>query len=223
MKKFTLVISIFFLLLSSYGQKYVGFMGGGNYSIMQSEVDFYTNDLNSRISFGVGIFAKTNITGSFNINVATEYNNFATHVHSVGFSPSHSREYDYDLNLGYISANVLPEYSVGTKAQVFVQAGPYLAILIHSKMNGALEGYGPTADFTGETLTGSANKYFDAFDAGFIFSTGLRFKLANALFISPRIKYTLGLIDIGEDYFSTYDMSVRIRSIAFSVGIESGL
>ena len=221
MNKFILIIFLPCFVICSYGQKYIGFKIGSNYSMIKSKSEWYTNDIESKFSYEVGINAKTNIVNNFDVNFEMEYINYATYIHSIGFSPSHSREYSYDLNLGYLSINVLPEYSIGKKVFLFFNMGPYLSILIHSKMSGFLEGYGPTTDFTNQNLSGSANKYFRSFDAGFLTSAGLRIKISSEIYISPQIRYRLGLVNFGDDYFTAYDMPIYIRSLSFSVALET--
>lgn len=221
MHKLILNILLSFIVMCSYGQKYIGFKIGSNYSMIKSKSEWYTNEIDSKFSYEFGVYAKTDIVNNFNVNCELEYINYATSIYSRGFSPSHSREYSYDLNLGYLSINVLPEFSIGENVSFFFNLGPYFSVLIHSKMNGILDGYGPTTDFTGQILSGSANEYFRTIDAGFLTSSGLHIKIAGKTYISPQIRYRFGLVDFGDNYFTAYNMPIYIRSLSFSVAIES--
>jgi len=221
MNKLVLIIVTVFSVTYSHCQKYIGFKIGCNYSLIESKSEHYTNDIESKFSYEVGVNAKIPIIENFDLVSELEYINYSTHIHSIGFSPSHSRDYNYDLKLGYLSINILPQYSIGKNKLFFFNIGPYLSILVHSNMSGVLEGYGPTADFTGEILSGSANNYFKNVDAGFLTSAGLRIKMANQLYISPQIRYRYGLVNFGDDYFVAYDMPIYIRSLSFSVTLEA--
>lgn len=186
------------------------------------------NEIKSRFSYTLGTSFQVNIYKKFDLLMGLDYYNNPSTVTSIVKTDSSGGYYKYDLNLGYVSISILPQYSFGKNKIFFLNAGPFLSVLINSNKDGLHSSYyhPQNSTFYGEyyeNLSGSADSYYKRLDFGIISSIGFKFRISDRLSILPIINYRLGLINIGKDYFKTYSLSIFNRNASLVLRMDINL
>lgn len=91
---------------------------------MIPDLEYDYSKFDSKNSYIVGFYFRANAIDNFHFVFGINYNHIITDVKASESSPSHHTNYDYRPQLGYISLYFLPEYSIGTKIQLSINAGP---------------------------------------------------------------------------------------------------
>ncbi len=228
---FRKILVIVFILSTStlYSQKYLGIIGGVNYTMLTPyDKNGNKNEIKSRFSYTLGTSFQINIYKKFDLLMELDYSNYSATITSIVKTDSSGGHYKYDLNLGYASISILPQYSFGKNKIFFLSAGPFLSVLINSNRDGFHSSfYHPqNSIYYGEyyeNLSGSADSYFKRLDFGIISSIGFKFRISDRLSILPIINYRLGLINIGKNYFKTYNLSIFNRNASLVVRMDINL
>jgi len=224
MKRLILVMIFIFTITTLYCQTYFSIYAGANYSMLKSHINnVYMNEINPKVSFSCGTSLQFTLYKNLELLTDLDYSIYSSTVNSIFYTYSTVDIYKYNLNLGYLSISVLPQVSFGKNRVFFFNVGPYLSVLTNSKRDGNhiyTNGYPNNTGEGYEKLSGSANSYFNRIDFGIVSGIGFNIRIINSIYFVPNIKYRLGLSNIGDNYFKTYNLLIYNRDISLTLGIK---
>jgi|WetSurMetagenome_2_1015567.scaffolds.fasta_scaffold101312_1 hypothetical protein len=201
MKRTVYLLGLLLCFSFSFGQSSIIFQTGLNYSMLQKPV--ITNDhteFNLKVSYTLGTGIKTHLSSNLNLFIGLTYNHYCTGVEISASSAGGYIDHIYDLKLGFATISILPEYYLGSKKRIFMNAGPYLSVITSSNINGTYEGGRVDGyKFSGD-LGGNLNEELRNVVFGLLGSVGLRVKMTGDSFFMPQLSYNFGLVGIEKPY-----------------------
>lgn len=223
MKTKHLLLTVFAILFSGlfnyssaqYSQWNLGFEGGpsATFTVGNDAVDL---DTKPDFGFLAGIFGQYNFNSTYSLKLAANYQQKGS---KLEISQQDLQGYDYVLDgkikLEYITIPLLFRGTFGSSnVKFFVNAGPYLGILMTNKTtinaNSQYNEPGRTVDNTDSTKST---------DFGVSAGLGLQIPIATKSALTFEIRDDIGLTNIS-DY--TSDGSTKTNSLSFIVGLTFG-
>lgn len=210
-----LISGLFNYSSAQYSQWNLGFEGGPSYT---STVGNNLVDLDTKPNFGflAGIFGQYNFNSNYSLKLAANYQQKGS---KLEISQQDTKGFDYVLDgkikLEYITIPLLFRGTFGTSSvKFFVNAGPYLGILMTNKTtidaNSQYNEPGRTVDNTDST---------ESTDFGVSAGIGLQIPVASKSALTFELRDDIGLTDISK---YTSDESTKTNSFSIIVGLTFG-
>jgi opacity protein-like surface antigen len=208
-----LVLTMSVLACSAQNSKFnIGIEGGGGFASLRLGrwSDFY---INSRAGYAAGLSFQYNFSNMLALRSGCYFerkgNSFS---YDYYYRPGHeSGLTTYD----YLSVPLLFRATFGKKVKYFINAGPYLGILLYHRWHTDPNDQGRVRHF-------SMTDWHDKADAGLSAGAGLLFKMKEKLTLSFELRNNLGLRNI----FPNNDIvnsSVRTNAVNLMAGISFSL
>lgn len=201
MKRTVYLVVLLMCFNFSSGQTNMFFQAGINCSMLQKPViTFDHTEFGSEFSYTFGTGIKSQLSSHFSCSLGLTYYNYETDVVISASSAGGYGDYNYDLNLGYISVSLLPEYYFGHKKTFFINAGSYFSIVTNSGINGSFNGGRADGYRFSHELIGNLNEELRNIDFGLLAGAGVRVMISEGFSMSPQLRYNFGLIGIEKPY-----------------------
>lgn len=186
-KTFTVIIAV--ILLSGISFAGIGITTGVNLANFNGVAGL---DLSSRTGFSVGLFLDHAGSG-FSVMPSILYTQKGASYSQQSYQSGYAVKIDVDLKYDYIECPIMGRYVIETASNIkpFLLAGPYLGILLSSKISGtgSVQGYSQTA-------TVEANiPDQKTVDIGLAFGGGIKVELGSTA-LNINLKYSFGLMSV---------------------------
>ena len=196
-----------FILLMAFashasGQTMIGIKGGVSWFSLRGDQEpdqgnGFTN-YTSDPSWCVTLELKGRQPKAFHMGAFVRYsqNRYNLEMQSGGHFPE-GKNVNYELD--YIYLAISPEFTVGKKAQLHCNIGPYLGVMIRSARNGT--SYSATwypVVYTYYPVTGSANSELKGVDFGFQESIGITCRINSWFGLSLEESGMLGFLNLNQ-------------------------
>jgi len=224
MRIITLLIILLFYLNAAYGQSILGFAAGGHYTVIPYTPYFHVADVDPKFSYIAGTYFAAPAYKNLYYSLGVNYNHFVAHLIGHESSASHSRVEDINLSLGFISLNVMPQYSFGKKRNFYIKAGGYFSLLVNSEEVGTYEVRVVNGDHHSGKIDHDARNDYKDIDFGLAFNTGIRLKFDEISWFVTEIGYNLGLYKYNQTGSNIQDIHKSgFKSAYFLLGFDINL
>ena len=221
MKKTNLSLTILAILFScflnssyaQYNQWNFGFEGGPSSTAL---IGNNLVDLDTKPDFGfiTGLFGQYNINQYYSIKMAANYQQKGAKTYLNQTTPTGSISLEGKTDIYYITIPVMFRANYSSFVKFFVNAGPYLGILLSNKTK-----IDPTANYAGRDDDNTDSTA--STDFGISGGLGLSIPLSASSMISLEFRDDIGLTNVLGDYAvnndAITDNDVSTKNNAFSI------
>jgi len=190
-----------------------GFEGGPSVTFISNKYQRFSH-IRPGIGFSAGSFIQLNLKNIVSLRTGFSFERkgeaFYKHIGNIyqdyGTVVVHN-------NYDYLIFNLLCRLGFGKQFGFFLQTGPFLGYLLHSR-----QVEGSNADFSGETY--DRTDFFHRFDIGLASGIGIHYRILSALRLSLEFRYNMGFFQIvKEPYCSESDWYEKTNSINALLGL----
>jgi hypothetical protein len=198
----TFMVALFFLVNYGKAQVKLGAVSGLNLSNQSSNVESW--DHSPAMGTTIGISSEVNLNSHLSMVLQTRFTGKGSNIEDNA-----QNDLVYEFRNKYAELPVLIRYSRGTKLKPFVQAGPYVAILLNSELGGT---------YRGKSISGDLKRVTQTFDAGIYAGLGVSYMFKNVTF-SLEANYQYGFMNTLQA--GTVDLKVGEQKTSGSInGID---
>lgn len=209
LKNIALTIAATILLLSSndlYAQAFrweFGAEGGAGIRSIRLNMSNLDSIKKSEIGFVGGLTGQYNINEMLSLKLAAEFERKGAKFESA----TGKEQFNYD----YLSIPLLLKTKFGNKIKFFINAGPFVAILLKAKQKSNNTNMTPDADIT---------DLYKKTEIGISGGAGVIIPVGRTINISFEVRDNFGLTDILKEGSSTNGTTVKTNNVNLMAGIS---
>jgi hypothetical protein len=204
-KSLYIVLAFVLLVNNLQGQSLVGAYGGFNVSTFFQRpailTSYYHAAFDHKSSHLLGLHYKRRKAGLIHLSLSLDYlvrRVFLDYAYGGLGGQTYSK---YDVDIHSINFRFLPGLKLGESSGIYINAGPYIGTIIHSRMEGEYLSRSTYGDSYEGTVSGSANQLFRGLDIGFCTTLGIEVAISATVLLVPEMGYSRGLNSIGNGVF----------------------
>jgi len=168
----------------------IGVQGGPNVSFMRFQNQTFTEKNNPLVAFSGGLFFQYNFNKTFSLRADPGFERkgyFDKYIYNNWVSNTTTEKDRQSFN--YLTVPILLRAAVGNKVRYFINAGPYIGLLLSEK-----ERDNPPNQ---SSLIYNNTSYYKKTDLGITAGIGLSIPIKEEFALSIELRNNLGLMNIG--------------------------
>lgn len=225
MKSINCIVFLFFLLISKLlvSQSLLGVYGGYNSSEFYYTGEtspYFSPKIDSKSTYLFGVTYRSRKPQLLNVALNMDYLKRELDLAYGAGGKMYYNSWDLNVDIHSINFRILPELKLGKKVSVYVNAGPFLGVIINSRKTGIAERNDYYLLESEEwNDSGSATEQFGGVDFGLSASFGLEIPLTKQLFILVDANYSMGLSNISNGELEDGAKIMNSKNTYFTGGI----